>query len=46
VPVPFLWLTLFVNYLALNMDKAAQLHRLLKGGSVTVTRIDKPEVKP
>jgi len=46
VPVPFLWMTLCVNYLALNMDKTAQLHRLLKGGSVVVTRIDKPEVKP
>jgi hypothetical protein len=45
VPTPFLWLTLCVNYLALNMDKTAQLHRLLKGGAVVVTRIEKPEVK-
>lgn len=46
VPVAFLWLALGVNYLALNMDKTAQLHRLLKGGAVVVTRIEKPEVKP
>lgn len=45
VPKAFLWLALCVNYLALNMDKAAQIHRLLKGGSVVVTRVEKPEAK-
>lgn len=40
VPVPFLYITLIANYLALNMDKAAQIHRLLRGGKVVVTRVE------
>lgn len=40
VPTPFLYLALVANYAALNVDKAAQLHRLLKGGKVVVTRVD------
>lgn len=39
VPGPFVYLALAANYLAINIDKAAQLHRLLKGGAVVVTRI-------
>jgi hypothetical protein len=39
VPALFVWLGLVVNYLAMNIDKAAQLHRLLKGGEVVVTRV-------
>jgi|LauGreDrversion4_2_1035121.scaffolds.fasta_scaffold49323_5 hypothetical protein len=39
VPVVFLGLALAMNYAALNIDKAAQIHRLLKGGKVVVTRV-------
>jgi len=39
VPVVFLGLALAMNYAALNSDKAAQIHRLLKGGKVVVTRV-------
>jgi len=39
VPTLFLYLALVANYAALNIDKAAQLHKLLRGGTVVVTRI-------
>jgi hypothetical protein len=39
VPVVFLGFALAMNYAALNIDKAAQIHRLLKGGKVVVTRV-------
>jgi hypothetical protein len=39
VPVVFLGLALAMNYAALNIDKAAQIHKLLKGGKVVVTRV-------
>jgi hypothetical protein len=39
VPGVFLGLALAMNYAALNIDKAAQIHRLLKGGKVVVTRV-------
>lgn len=45
VPPPFLYLALAANYLAVNIDKAAQLHRLLKGGAVVVTRVTNEEAK-
>lgn len=40
VPVVFLGLALAMNYAALNIDKAAQIHKLLKGGKVVVTRVN------
>lgn len=48
VPAVFLYVALVVNTVAVNIDKAAQMQRLLRGGSVVVTRVDanKPEVKP
>jgi hypothetical protein len=42
VPPLFLYLSLAVNYLALNIDKAAQVHRLLRGESVVVTKVGGP----
>lgn len=39
VPRPFLYLALVANYAAVNLDKTAQLHRLLGGGKVVVTRV-------
>lgn len=39
VPSAFLYLALIANYAAVNIDKAAQLHRLLRGEKVVVTRV-------
>jgi hypothetical protein len=39
VPTAFLYLALAANYAALNVDKAAQVHKLLKGGTVIVTKV-------
>lgn len=39
VPALFLYLALAVNVVAFNIDKAAQMQKLLRGGSVIVTRV-------
>lgn len=39
VPRPFLYLALILNYAAFNIDKAAQLHKLLRGDIVVMTRV-------
>ena len=39
IPALFLWLGLAVNTVALNVDKAAQMQKLLKGSAVVVTRV-------
>lgn len=44
VPDLFLWLALVLNCLALNIDKAAQMQKLLKGQPVKQT-IKKEETK-
>lgn len=41
VPSIFLYAGLVLNTLAVNVDKAAQMQKLLKGGSVTVTKVTK-----
>jgi hypothetical protein len=50
VPALFLYTALAINTVALNVDKAAQMQKLLKGGAVVVTRVgekkEEPEVKP
>jgi len=48
VPMPFLGLALVLNYAAFNIDKAAQLHKLIKGEKVVVTRVggEKGEAQP
>lgn len=44
IPALFLYTALVVNTVALNVDKAAQMQKLLKGGAVTVTKVAaKPE---
>ena len=45
VPVPFLYAALVLNYLAVNLDKAAQMHKLLKGLPVPKTEKTKQEPK-
>lgn len=39
VPVLFLYVALIVNTVAFNIDKAAQMQRLIKGGAVSVTKV-------
>ena len=39
IPTPFAWLGFIVNCLAFNVDKAAQMQRVLKGGKVTITKV-------
>jgi hypothetical protein len=39
VPAPFLYMALLCNYLAVNLDKAGQISRLLKGAPVTVLKV-------
>jgi|GEM_PF-2655481 len=46
VPSLFLYAGLLVNTLAVNVDKAAQMQRLLKGGTVSVTKVTKAGVEP
>lgn len=47
IPALFLYTALAANYLALNVDKAAQLHKLLRGHPMVVTKIaPKQEDKP
>ena len=48
VPALFLYAGLIINTLAVNVDKAAQMQKLLKGGAVSVTKVTKAgvEVKP
>ena len=41
VPAPFLYMALLCNYLAVNLDKAGQIARRLKGASVTVRKVSK-----
>lgn len=43
VPPLFLYAALAANYLAFNVDKAAQLHRLLRGHKMEITRIALPK---
>jgi hypothetical protein len=45
VPKPFLYLALALNYAAFNIDKAAQLHRILRGAGVTVLKLSNEEKK-
>ena len=47
IPSLFLYTALAANYLAVNVDKAAQLHKMLRGHPVAVTQIaPKQEDKP
>lgn len=39
VPRAFLYLALAANYGAMNVDKAAQVHKLLRGCAVVVTKV-------
>jgi hypothetical protein len=45
VPKAFLYLALVLNYAAFNIDKAAQLHRILRGADVTVLKLTNEEKK-
>lgn len=39
IPALFLYAGLVINTVALNVDKASQMNRLIKGGSVSVTKV-------
>ena len=40
VPGLFLWVALVLNYLAINLDKAAQMQKLLRGHSVSFMKVN------
>ena len=47
IPALFLYTGLAANYCAFNVDKAAQIHRMLRGQPVTVVKVGPPpEEKP
>jgi len=48
VPPPFLWAALVLNYAAINLDKAAQMHKLLRGTPVVFMKVnhDSAPAKP
>ena len=43
IPKPFMYVALAANYAALNIDKCAQLHRMLDGKPMTVMVAKKDE---
>ncbi len=42
----FLYAGLVLNYCAINLDKAAQMHKLLRGQPIQKTDPPKPSVQP
>lgn len=39
IPALFLYAGLLANYCAFNIDKAAQIHKMLRGHAVTVVKV-------